>query len=162
MKIALVSDSHYRPGISRYPAMFWQLLSEVDLILHAGDIGAPVFAEDMRTYAPVEAVAGNCDGFDLARRFGYKKALKAGGLCIGLCHSHLVSHPYAMLREDFFAEPVDAVVYGHTHVAEAEWVEGKLLINPGSISRPRGGKAPSCGLLRIDDRGMLQYELIYF
>jgi len=59
-----------------------------------------------------------------------------------LTHGHLY-HPAARppMRQG------DVLVYGHTHIPQAEVVEGIICFNPGSVSLPKGGFAPSYGVL---------------
>ena len=42
-----------------------------------------------------------------------------------------------------------AALFGHTHVAMMEEKDGLLILNPGSVSRPRNGKA-SFAVLETD------------
>lgn len=41
----------------------------------------------------------------------------------------------------------DVLLYGHTHVWKAEKRDGYIFLNPGSVSIPKGGNAPSYGVL---------------
>jgi hypothetical protein len=54
--IGLISDTH---GFMRDAAL--RALHGSDLILHAGDVGAPEILEDLKALAPVVAVRGNVD-----------------------------------------------------------------------------------------------------
>ena len=44
----------------------------------------------------------------------------------------------------------DMVLYGHTHMPDLSADGARLLLNPGSLSRPRGGFTESCALILID------------
>ncbi|TKI03832.1 phosphodiesterase [Martelella alba] len=59
-----------------------------------------------------------------------------------LTHGHLYS-PTARppLR------PGDILAYGHTHIPQAERLDDIICFNPGSVSMPKGGFAPSYGIL---------------
>lgn len=48
-------------------------------------------------------------------------------------------------------QPVDCVVFGHSHQALCERRGGRLLLNPGSPTEPRFGRRPSFGLLWLDE-----------
>src|SRR3954462_10442601 len=54
--VGLIADTHgrFRPEIA-------QVFAEVDLIVHAGDVGRHGVLEALRGLAPVEAVSGNVD-----------------------------------------------------------------------------------------------------
>ena len=55
----------------------------------------------------------------------------------------------------------DIVLFGHTHIPyEAEY-NGMLLMNPGSISLPRGGQTPSYLVLEVSDTNVSS-EIIFF
>lgn len=41
----------------------------------------------------------------------------------------------------------DIFVYGHTHVLRAEEKEGRIYLNPGSVSLPKEGNPPTYGIL---------------
>lgn len=43
--------------------------------------------------------------------------------------------------------PGDILLYGHTHVPRAEKVLDKWMLNPGSVSIPKGGSVPSYAVL---------------
>jgi len=45
----------------------------------------------------------------------------------------------------------DAVVYGHTHIPQAERLGGAWILNPGSPTERR--RAPSRSMLLVDVRG---------
>lgn len=64
MLIGIISDTHLRRG-QTLPAKAWEELSKVDLILHAGDITNQNLLDDLSSLAKVEAVQGNCDGWEL-------------------------------------------------------------------------------------------------
>ena len=38
-------------------------------------------------------------------------------------------------------------VYGHTHVLRAEKKDGRIYLNPGSVSIPKEGNIPTYGVL---------------
>ncbi|CNF31080.1 phosphodiesterase yfcE [Yersinia bercovieri] len=59
-----------------------------------------------------------------------------------LTHGHLY-HPGALppLRHG------DVLVYGHTHLPQAEWQGEVICFNPGSVSIPKGGYPASYGML---------------
>ena len=43
--------------------------------------------------------------------------------------------------------PGDILLYGHTHIPRAEKVLDKWMLNPGSVSIPKGGSVPSYAVL---------------
>ena len=98
---------------------------------------------------------------------GYSKVVEVGPLRIGLTHGHLYGHlPLPAAAARVFAEedrPLQAVVFGHSHVPYCEMQEGLLLFNPGSAHRPLGEiKKPSFGLLHVSEAGQIKGEIVYF
>ena len=63
MRLGVISDTH---GMLR-PQVF-EVFREVDHILHGGDIGAWELIVELQALAPVTAVYGNTDGFDIRSR----------------------------------------------------------------------------------------------
>lgn len=44
-----------------------------------------------------------------------------------------------------------AVCFGHSHIPFLTWEEGILLLNPGSLSRPRSCSQSGCALLTVEN-----------
>lgn len=176
MKIAVLSDTHWLSGPELDKVLALVAGQKPDLILHAGDWTDLGLLPELQKIAPVEAVAGNCDRAETAAELGLARVVQAGGLRIGLTHGHLYSHlptPQSALRtfaneldSADAAEPVQAVVFGHSHIPLCERRDEVLLFNPGSAVRPLGEiKKPSFGVLTIDEsapEGKIQGEIIYF
>jgi predicted phosphodiesterase len=51
------------------------------------------------------------------------------------------------------------VLHGHTHVPRDERVAGVLFLNPGCVTRPNRGAAPSVGILEIAADGKITWRL---
>ena len=56
----------------------------------------------------------------------------------------------------YLAEEYDCrcVCFGHTHVPVNETVAGIHLLNPGSLTNPRGGSKPSCALIVATEKAL--------
>ncbi|UTV28382.1 phosphodiesterase [Photobacterium atrarenae] len=101
------------------------------------------------------AVRGNCDSevdqmlLDFPMMADYNQILLADGRRLFLTHGHLYNgekHP--RLRDG------DVIVSGHTHLPVAEQQGDLYLLNPGSVTIPRGEHPASYGLL--ENRGLLE------
>ena len=66
LRVSVLADSH-----GHLCNETLDLLSDADLILHAGDIGGESILNRLRALAPVVAVVGNGDP-DLARRYPWE------------------------------------------------------------------------------------------
>ena len=64
------------------------------------------------------------------------------------------------LKEIVSATEADVVVSGHTHLPMARWVHGKLLINPGSVGRPKDGD-PRASYMMVDvEGGVISWNIV--
>jgi putative phosphoesterase len=130
MRIGVISDTH---GVIRPEAL--AALAGSELILHAGDVGAPSVLAALRRIAPVVAVRGNNDVGPWATRLARRKTVRAGGADIH------VLHDLKELDVDPVARGLRAVVSGHSHRARTETRDGVVYLNPGSAG-PRRFRLP--------------------
>ena len=119
--LGLISDTH---GLLREEAL--RALGGSDLILHAGDVGAPEILESLKTIAPVIAVRGNVDTGKWAQALPLTEVIPAGSAMIYMLH----------ILQDLDLDPAVAgfhiVVSGHSHKPGQTEKDGVLYINPGS------------------------------
>ena len=138
MRIGVISDTH---GLLRPEAL--RALQGVQLILHAGDVGAPEILTQLKLIAPVFAVRGNVDTQPWAQELPLTTVVETSGFHFYVLHN----------LKDLDLKPraagFDAVVSGHTHVAEQRLDDGVLYLNPGSAG-PRRFRLPvTLALLEI-------------
>ena len=149
--IGLISDTHglLRPSVH-------SALKDVDLILHAGDVGGTEILEELRIIAPVQAVFGNTDGPgdpDLQDQV----IISSGGISIHVSHGHELGSPTPARL--LAAYPQDVLVYGHTHRQLVSRADGRLVINPGAAGPRRFNLEPSVARLTIVD-GKPEVEIV--
>lgn len=162
MKLGIVSDTHMPPRGQKLPAALVEGLQGVDLILHAGDWTAPAVADMLEAIAPVDGVMGNNDGEEIFRRFGRKKILDIAGFRIGMIHGDGYGKTTEeRARNAFLTDPVDAVIFGHSHTPFHQVEEGVLLFNPGSPTDKRRQPRFSYGIMELED-GSLTARHIFF
>lgn len=143
MKIGVISDTH-ADLLRQVPAPVLKALSEVDLIVHAGDFTEIAVLEGLRALAEVKAVAGNMDSAEIKRVLPRRESFVIEGRRFGLTHGSGPSWGIADRVRSMF-DDVDVVIYGHSHQPASEYIKGTLLFNPG---RARN----SFGIMTIDDR----------
>lgn len=124
--LGLISDTH---GLLREAAV--EALRGSDLILHAGDVGAPEILEALKALAPVVAVRGNVDTAKWAQALPLTEIVRAGSVKVYMLHI------LQDLDLDPGAEGFQIVVSGHTHKAEQVSRDGVLYVNPGSAGPRR-------------------------
>jgi uncharacterized protein len=147
-RIGVISDTH---GLVRPEAL--RALSGADLIVHAGDVGAPEVLDALRAIAPVVAVRGNNDRGRWAQALAETHIVERSGRRL------YVLHDLHELDVDPRAAGYDAVIAGHSHQPRVERRDGVLYLNPGSAG-PRRFRLPICvARLRIDAR-RLQAEIV--
>jgi len=124
--IGVISDTH---GLLRPEAV--RLLTGVELILHAGDIGSPDVISALEAIAPVTAVRGNNDRDGWAAEYPEDVVLEVGGRTLYMLHD------VKELDLDPRAAGFDAVVAGHSHKPKVATCDGVLYLNPGSAGPRR-------------------------
>jgi putative phosphoesterase len=152
-RIGVVADTHSRPD-PRALDLLGAL--ELDLLLHAGDIGDRAVLDRLAALAPsVHAVRGNIDGAapDLPERLVIE--LRRGEAVLRILLIHIAVHgPHllAPVRRLALSERIDLVVCGHSHVPFATREGEVAVFNPGSIG-PRRFKLPVVfGVLELGER----------
>ena len=148
MLIGLISDIH-----GRLPESAKDALAGCDAILCAGDVESQRVLWELDTIAPTVAVMGNCDRYaGLQADLPAVASPKFDGVRFFMTHRPQdIGTP---------ADDVDVVVYGHTHVPVAEKRDGKLYVNPGSTTFPRGGSDCSCAVMEIEDGAVLNVRFV--
>ena len=147
-KIAVISDSH---GVLDNIRGFLPRLGQVDALYHLGDHAEDAFPLAQALNCGFVAVRGNCDPFSDAP---LSYTVDWHGKRILLMHGHRASGRLALLYAAKEAN-ANAVLFGHSHIPSIETVDGVLLLNPGSLSRPRTTKGPSMAVLDLTDDGLL-------
>lgn len=157
MKVGVISDTHVPAVVKSLPPVIFDIFQGVDLILHAGDIVELSVLEELRTIAPVEAVAGNMDAWDVQRTLPAKKVIPIGAYRVGLIHGKFrIDEQRERIRKEFDA--VDIIVYGHSHTPFWGAVDGVYFLNPGSPTDRRWAPYNSVALLTVGDS--FQAEII--
>jgi putative phosphoesterase len=136
MEIGIISDTHIGPNVD-YSGLFGKLekaFTDVEIILHAGDVTNIKFIQDLEKIGHVEAVVGNLDDPTIHDRYTTFSKIEISGKNIGLIHE---MPSFSFIKQ----EKLDIVVSGHTHIPTIkEYYEinhGFLHLNPGSPLQPR-------------------------
>ncbi|HEX8242046.1 MAG TPA: metallophosphoesterase family protein [Longimicrobium sp.] len=145
MRLGLISDTH---GLLR--AQVFEVFAGVDHILHAGDVGPAELLDELAAIAPVTAVWGNVDGWDVRNRVKEVAELELAGVRIVVIHGMQLGSP---TPEKVAAAHPDAglVVFGHSHRPVIRQVGATLAVNPGSAGRQRFRDPVSVALADLTD-----------
>ncbi|HEX9097990.1 MAG TPA: metallophosphoesterase family protein [Candidatus Dormibacteraeota bacterium] len=149
-RIGVVADTHCPEFLERLPDRVFEVLRGVDLIIHAGDVNRRETIAALAAIAPVEAVRGDHDG--VLSELPLSRLVTVEGRRIVVVHGNRsrwieepqtllwtlslgAYHPHAglpsSLRRRFAGS--DAIVFGHTHRAHVETLDGTLMFNPGAV-----------------------------
>jgi putative phosphoesterase len=127
------------------------LISENDYVIHLGD-GAGDMREVRKLYPDkVYVCGGNCDFFSALPQSG---ELEVEGLKIFFCHGHKyhVKEERETLAREAKNRGCDIALYGHTHIAMQDELEGVMLLNPGTLRYPVGKGGSYCYLVINKDK----------
>lgn len=143
MRIGVFSDSHGDISSAR---RFYDSLAPLDCLFHLGDYAADGAKLSKLFSCPAYAVRGNCD---FRSDEPPERIVDLGGKRFLLLHGHQYYYADALLYrgEEVHA---DMILYGHTHVPDLSADGPRLILNPGSLSRPRSGSVESCALVLLD------------
>lgn len=83
--------------------------------------------------------------------FPYKQTLSVNGQKIYISHGHLegVDFGYDKLGLQLKFNECKTAIHGHTHIPHDSTEFGFKFVNPGSISRPRGGMPATFAILTV-------------
>lgn len=146
MKIGVISDTHDYLD-PRVQALF----AGVDHILHAGDVGSAWITFQLEQIAPVTAVIGNTDS---AISLKENEMVELGR------HKCMVQHivnpqtPDDKLRRLIAKHRPDVLVFGHTHKAFDQTVNGTRFFNPGYSGKPKFNQPRSVAILHSGESGL--------
>ncbi|HZH62924.1 MAG TPA: metallophosphoesterase [Metabacillus sp.] len=145
MKILIMSDSH---GLtSEILDIKNRHQGEVDLMLHCGDSELP---NDCKELSGFKGVKGNCDfGSSLPNEV----IEDLNGTTLYMTHGHLYNVKMSLMSLKYRAIETNAKIacFGHSHIANAEMIDGVLLINPGSIRLPVLRRQKTYAILELEN-----------
>lgn len=148
MKVMCISDIHgniecLNKAIEKYRE------ENAEKLIILGDFSSYYFsssdfevAEILNNMAgSITAVKGNCDSSQADELFnfglGYLKTIDVNGIKVTLTHGHIYN------RNSLPENCGKIFLSGHTHVGMIEQIGERIIANPGSISKPRGGTKKS-------------------
>jgi len=152
VRIAVIADTHLPRGARRLSDPCLRELDRADLILHAGDFVTVEVLEELRQLGPVEAVHGNRDDAELQALLPARRVIEVDSRRIGIVHEPGRRQGRASRLGALFPG-CDAVVYGHTHLADVERHGDLLLLNPGSPTERRRAPARTMATLVLTPKG---------
>lgn len=160
MKIGIISDTHLSGTNCELPEKLIADFKKCDLIIHAGDLTDICVLEALNKMSKTEAVCGNMDSHSLKPRLAEKKIFNIEGKKI--CVMHGYGHPdklVGILKNEFFKENPDIIIFGHSHCPKNEYIDGVLFFNPGSATDTVYAPYRSYGIIEIGKAGAVKAEI---
>ncbi|HVL80445.1 MAG TPA: metallophosphoesterase family protein [Actinomycetota bacterium] len=151
MLIAVLGDTHVPYRAKTLPVEAWRAISDVELILHTGDVADPALLDELSEIAPVRCAVGNVDPVSV-REWGATDTveLEVGGVRVAMLHdSGSAAGRPGRLRRAF--PDAQVVCFGHSHMPLVEQHDDLLLLNPGSPTDRRRAPTFTVALLEIAD-----------
>jgi len=153
MIIGVISDTHIPTRAKKLPEKLLKSLQSVDLIIHAGDFIEIEVLKTLEKFAKVEAVFGNMDEEVIKLKLPGRKIIQVEEVKIGLVHGYDIRWDInKRIANNFCKEKVDCIVYGHTHLARNEEIDGRLYFNPGSPTDQIFSTSNTFGILEIEGK----------
>jgi putative phosphoesterase len=159
-RVLVLSDTHLRRGAD-LPGAVLELADRADEVVHAGDLVDVDVLDVLEALAPVHAVAGNCDGHDVAARLGETLEVVLDGVPFAVVHDPGPSGGRHERLERRFAG-ARVIAYGHTHAPEVAWTSaGTLVVNPGSPTQRRRAPTHTVAWLELADGAVRDASLVH-
>lgn len=145
VRIGVLGDTH---GKIDSAVIAMNQIKPLDFIIHLGDFVEDGIEIQEKVGVEVIGVKGNCD---FRSTLPEDRLLKIGNKKIFATHGHHydVKWNYHKLFYKALEVEADIVLFGHTHVTTRFIEEDILLMNPGSLTHPRGRCEKTFALLEI-------------
>lgn len=136
VKYGIISDTHVSDSftdkkIDNFISVLKRYLTDVDEIIHAGDIISEKFLNKLREIAPIHCVKGN---LDVIEGLPKEEVIEVEGQRIGIIHDVPINELDNYVDE----RDLNILITGHTHVPMIKGMEEKCMrLNPGSITFPK-------------------------
>jgi putative phosphoesterase len=159
MRIAAISDSHGdKDALNRA----LKHMAGVDVIFHLGDYSKDI--EHIKGFysGQLYVVSGNCDCF-INKGVPSELTAEIGGKRFFVTHGHKfrVKDGLNTLYYKGLELGADIVLFGHTHSSQVVMVGDMVILNPGSVSKPRNTQRPTYGIIEIH-KGNIKPEIVEF
>lgn len=159
MNILVFSDTHGQIGKAEEIYRKLNPSASFDLIIHCGDHQSDARQLKDRLLIDVISVPGNCDG---CRKRNFKVLeTPAGRILITHGHTEDVKNDYTRLYYLALENNCIAACFGHSHIPVVTEIGGIKLINPGSLTQPRGGSMPSCAIIAATEKSLVSSIIKY-
>ena len=151
MRLLVISDSHRN---SRVIDKILAAQPDAKHVFFLGDCTADI--EDFNFIYPdknFHIVCGNCDFYSTFKSVDIE-VINSVRIFYTHGHNYSVKSSYQHLLKTAKENSCQIALFGHTHIPKTIYEDGIHLVNPGSCSKPREGKA-SYAVIDITDKGIM-------
>lgn len=162
MRIGILSDTH---GDKANLIRALQDMGEVDAIFHLGDYIKDVDYIEAVYSGDIYVVHGNCDLFagvsDDGNIYPSEIVVTLEDKKIFATHGHRYRAKEGLNTLYYKSKEIkaDIVLFGHTHCSKIICIDEMVMMNPGSISRPRNKSRSTYGIIEITN-GNIKPEIV--
>lgn len=160
-RILAISDTHAK-SLRDLPKSLLKEIAAADIVVHCGDYTSVSLLHELRDLAKkFVGVYGNVDSIEIRCEVPDKKTFEVGGRRIGVIHPHWGGAPFGI--EEAIAKEfhnVDIILFGHTHDACTDTIDGVTYLNPGQAYSAFMEKA-TAGIITIGAKGF-EIEIVSF
>ena len=154
MKIAIIADTHLKKDTGQLDRLMVEF-GRTDVVIHAGDYGETWVLDYFQKHFNFSGVWGNTDNAAIRSRVPEKQIVKAGPYRLGVCHGHGQGKTTAERAYAHFAgDPVDIIIFGHSHQPMIYTKNKVLMLNPGSLTSKRRERWFSYIILTVGVSGL--------
>jgi putative phosphoesterase len=152
-RILVISDTHAK-SLNAMPKALLAEISDADIVVHCGDYTSITLLRELRDLAKrFVGVYGNVDTMDIRQEVPKKTAFDIDGKKIGVIHPHWGGASLGI--EEAIAKEfhnVDLILFGHTHDAWTDTINGVTFLNPGQAYSEFMEKA-TAGIITVGAKG---------
>ncbi|WP_240375997.1 metallophosphoesterase family protein [Bacillus piscicola] len=160
MKAVVIADTHMRKREQKLPSRLIEELQTADVIIHAGDWQSTFVYAELKKYGEVTGVFGNVDGEEMKSLLPEKRIMEVNGWKIGIVHGHGNKKTTEQRAVEAFTEPLDIIIFGHSHLPLLRYKGKTMLFNPGSPTAKRKLPHYSFGILHLGEE--MQARHVFF
>jgi putative phosphoesterase len=153
VNVLVLADTHVPDHARVLPPALAPHLEWAEVILHGGDITSAATLAELETHAPVHAVCGNIDQWELRERLPDTLQLQLGGVTVGMVHDSGPREGRERRLRRRFPE-ASLIVFAHSHQPVNEVVDGVHFLNPGSPTWKRRAPTPTVARMVASSGGV--------
>jgi putative phosphoesterase len=158
VNVLVLADTHVPDHARALPETLTPHLEWAELILHGGDVTSAATLAELETHAPVRAVCGNIDRWELREQLPETLGLQLGTASVAMIHDSGPREGRERRLRGRFPE-AELIIFAHSHQPVNDVVDGVRFLNPGSPTWKRRAPAPTVARLVAGD-GPLEPQLI--